>query len=362
MKCLGLFALGAIALLASIVIPWIYPQLLCRLNSQACPISYSIRRLEQFLQQQKWQAADQETYRLLVKAAQTVEQQSPSNGSRQGHDFKDRWLTPERMLKVPCNSMQEIDRLWVQYSQDRFGLSVQQRLWADLLNHPEPLYDPFKAMQIRLGWLKPNGSSVAYAQYPFSLDAPPGQYPSLTLVDNGQPGVMLTMRFNPILLFHRAKVCLTDPAPETHPVPLQSARAVDYSRLKILLKNQEWILAGTETELKLAAAGGRQSAFDFFSLQDFAQLPCQDLQTVDRLWSRYSRGRFGLSIQRQIWDRMSIPGAPSSSQGKFAAVIGRDKTYAYDTSLSQVNVGHFPRLSGGFSRDRFFARLQVCGL
>ncbi|WP_228042591.1 MULTISPECIES: GUN4 domain-containing protein [unclassified Tychonema] len=61
------------------------------------------------------------------------------------------------------------------------------------------------------------------------------------------------------------------------------------------------------------------------------QLPCPDLQTVDRLWLHYSQGRFGFSVQKQIYasvkgdcirfgDRVNWPAynsATASGQLKF---------------------------------------------
>ncbi|NCQ04890.1 MAG: GUN4 domain-containing protein, partial [Cyanobacteria bacterium] len=32
--------------------------------------------------------------------------------------------------------------------------------------------------------------------------------------------------------------------------------------------------------------------------------PCQDLQTIDQLWVKYSKGKFGFSIQKRIYQSL----------------------------------------------------------
>ncbi len=36
--------------------------------------------------------------------------------------------------------------------------------------------------------------------------------------------------------------------------------------------------------------------------KDWLEFPCKDLHTIDQLWVKYSDGRFGLSIQKTIWE------------------------------------------------------------
>ncbi|MCT7985408.1 GUN4 domain-containing protein [Laspinema sp. A4] len=39
---------------------------------------------------------------------------------------------------------------------------------------------------------------------------------------------------------------------------------------------------------------------------DIKNISCQDFQEIDNLWIRYSKGRFGYSIQRQIWKKHGL--------------------------------------------------------
>lgn len=35
--------------------------------------------------------------------------------------------------------------------------------------------------------------------------------------------------------------------------------------------------------------------------EDIDNFHCQDLRTIDQLWTKYSKGRFGFSVQKHIW-------------------------------------------------------------
>ena len=37
------------------------------------------------------------------------------------------------------------------------------------------------------------------------------------------------------------------------------------------------------------------------SIEDVENFPCQDLGTIDKLWVKYSGGKFGFSVQKQIY-------------------------------------------------------------
>ncbi len=84
---------------------------------------------------------------------------------------------------------------------------------------------------------------------------------------------------------------------------LSSERGVDYTKLRDLLKAGKWREADEETLAVIIEAGNRENSgyFDINSLENF---PCTDLRTIDYLWVRYSKGRFGFSIQKRIWESL----------------------------------------------------------
>ncbi|NJR67007.1 MAG: transcriptional regulator, partial [Leptolyngbyaceae cyanobacterium CRU_2_3] len=45
---------------------------------------------------------------------------------------KQYYLGLEDIREFPCEDLRVIDRLWVQYSNGRFGFSVQKRIWLEV--------------------------------------------------------------------------------------------------------------------------------------------------------------------------------------------------------------------------------------
>jgi GUN4-like/ARM-like repeat domain, GUN4-N terminal len=85
-------------------------------------------------------------------------------------------------------------------------------------------------------------------------------------------------------------------------VPLISSRGIDYTQLQKLLAQQEFQAADkltTEKLCELAGADAVKRKWIYFT--EVEQLPSIDLHTIDTLWSIYSEGKFGFSIQREMW-------------------------------------------------------------
>jgi hypothetical protein len=81
---------------------------------------------------------------------------------------------------------------------------------------------------------------------------------------------------------------------------LSSEKGIDYTRLRDLLKAQDWKTADRETYEVMIRAVGKKSG-DWFTSNELLNFPCADLLTIDRLWVKYSKGRFGFSVQKQIY-------------------------------------------------------------
>lgn len=85
-------------------------------------------------------------------------------------------------------------------------------------------------------------------------------------------------------------------------VPLRSTMGVDYTTLQKLLSRQEFQAADkltTEKLCELAGADAIQRKWIYFT--EVEQLPHIDLHTIDTLWRLHSAGKFGFSIQREMW-------------------------------------------------------------
>ncbi|MBO0348765.1 GUN4 domain-containing protein [Phormidium pseudopriestleyi FRX01] len=111
--------------------------------------------LRDLLTAKKWKQADEETRTLLCQAAGKYPR---------GYLFED------DIAKMPCEDLQMIDLLWVNYSDARFGFSIQSRIY-------EGVGKDYGALCDRIGW-KTYNPSVPYEGIQFNLKAPIGHLPS----------------------------------------------------------------------------------------------------------------------------------------------------------------------------------------
>jgi hypothetical protein len=101
---------------------------------------------------------------------------------------------------------------------------------------------------------------------------------------------------------------------------LRSEKGIDYSTLRDLLKAEKWREADKETYNTMIRAVGKQPG-DYFTSDELRNFPCADLLTIDRLWVKYSEGKFGFSVQKRIWQEC---GSPSSGKAwdEFCVRVG----------------------------------------
>lgn len=148
---------------------------------------------------------------------------------------------------------------------------------------------------------------------------------------------------------------------------LTSAVGVDYSKLRNLLATGKWQQADHETWVVLCQATGKLPGH-YLQASDVDQLPCQDLQTIDQLWVKYSQNRFGFSVQKQIYEQ-----AAGGEYDVFCEYVGWPtyRPQVLDTLLKfslKAPAGHLPsrRWIGGYCwwrhARRIAAKLEECGI
>lgn len=89
---------------------------------------------------------------------------------------------------------------------------------------------------------------------------------------------------------------------DTDIVLLKSERNIDYSPLEELLRAQDFQAADKMTLEKLCElAGVEATQRKWLYFTEVENFPVSDLHTIDKLWRNYSEGKFGFSVQREIW-------------------------------------------------------------
>lgn len=85
-------------------------------------------------------------------------------------------------------------------------------------------------------------------------------------------------------------------------VPLKSERGIDYAQLQQLLISQDFQASDRLTlRLMCQLAGDLALQRKWLYFSEVENFPITDLQTVNTLWLVYSEGKFGFSVQREMW-------------------------------------------------------------
>ncbi|MEL7351964.1 MAG: GUN4 domain-containing protein [Cyanobacteria bacterium P01_A01_bin.116] len=128
---------------------------------------------------------------------------------------------------------------------------------------------------------------------------------------------------------------------------------VDCKPLRNLLKAGDWEAADKETYEVMIRVIGKTSN-NYFTRNELLSFPCKNLLTIDRLWIKYSKSRFGFSVRKKIYVECGAeldgkyPG--DKIWREFAARVGWyvGEYPGLDTLSSQK--GHFPLRLKGTSR------------
>jgi hypothetical protein len=121
-------------------------------------------QLENYLKNQQWYEADEETYRLMITTV----------GKEDGQ-----WFEREELLEFPCEELKAIDGLWVKYSNGRFGFSVQKQIYVECgatLDGKYPGDEIWEEFGDRVGW-RNEGKWLYSFDLKFSISSPQGILP-----------------------------------------------------------------------------------------------------------------------------------------------------------------------------------------
>jgi serine/threonine protein kinase len=119
-------------------------------------------KLESLLEAHQWKEADRETYLVMLQA---VDRQNEG------------WMRAQELSKFPCTVLRKIAQVWEEYSNGKFGLSVQQRIWRSIGSSPGFDIATFCKFGDYVGWRR-NNAWLGYDNFTFSLEAQEGHLPS----------------------------------------------------------------------------------------------------------------------------------------------------------------------------------------
>ncbi|MBP5973093.1 EVE domain-containing protein [Brasilonema sp. CT11] len=140
----------------------------------------------------KWKEADEETANILLKITNRVEKQS---------------LRLEDIEKLPSPMLNEINQLWLDYSNNKFGFSVQKEIYTSLGGNEIYNEELWKSFGRNVGWTDTKEDKwLYYSKLNFDLLSARGHLPALPIwskyrFHRGPRGVaFLSRQYLPITL------------------------------------------------------------------------------------------------------------------------------------------------------------------
>lgn len=143
---------------------------------------------------------------------------------------------------------------------------------------------------------------------------------------------------------------------------LKSARAISYNRLQNLLQSGQWQQANQETE-QLMLKVARRKREGWLNSESIHHFPSIDLRTIDQLWMEYSAGRFGFSVQKQIFEAAKCQESQFMETvdwevgALYGGVVSSEQNSAHLKFELTAPAGHMPMVFGG-EHGWIFERLK----
>ena len=334
-------------------------------------VGMDYRKLRYLLAQGKWKEANKETARLMLAVAKRE---------------RERFLDVEHIDNFPCEDLRTIDQLWIKYSDGKFGFSVQNRIYQ-ILGGTRGYNSDVEKFADKVGWRK-GGHWLYYNDMTFDKKAPEGHLPDRDVLGWGVWVGCIFSRVETCKLFpvqERQPQIIPTPQPVNQEVQLQSSCGMDYRKLRDLLKAGNWKDADEETRWVMLAVAKRKN-IGWLDIEHIKNFSCEDLQTIDHLWVKYSNGKFGFSVQKKIYQ--SLGGTISYDEKVWQSfgdkvgwtIKGIWSSYRNITFDIKAPEGHLPDILNGFSYSIlvqygwvcqqllcgrllwFFSRIETCKL
>ncbi|NES72360.1 MAG: GUN4 domain-containing protein, partial [Okeania sp. SIO2D1] len=128
--------------------------------------------LDNYLEQQQWQCANEETEQILLKMSED--------------GLETDFIDLDDIEKMSVENFKTLDQLWLKYSNNHFGFSIHKEIICfDRLNQEKFNWTPaiINKLGDNVGWRK-EGVWLNYpSQYTFNIHAPLGHLPTFWAID-----------------------------------------------------------------------------------------------------------------------------------------------------------------------------------
>jgi hypothetical protein len=150
-------------------------------------------QLQSFLANKRWKEADIETSNLILKLS--------------GRALLNKLFNVDFNLQnISCQELNTIDQLWVKYSENRFGFTIQESIWQHIIEKRGSRdFAEFDEFTNRVGWSIKEYNKT-YSELTFAINAPEGHLPSFLWMEKTTPLGSAVMDTGDVLFF-RSKQC-----------------------------------------------------------------------------------------------------------------------------------------------------------
>ena len=140
-----------------------------------------------------------------------------------------------------------------------------------------------------------------------------------------------------------------------------------FLKLNSLLQAQDFRAADKETR-KIVLTVAKREKEGWLRIEDAEKFPCKELRSIDQLWLKYSRGKFGISVQQQIYQ--SLGGTKSYDQKVWESMgdrvgwrqAGKHLCYREINFTQTAPSGHLPVCWGNWAGLYFFKDYFLTGI
>ncbi|WP_218651810.1 GUN4 domain-containing protein [Nostoc sp. C052] len=146
-------------------------------------VSGYYQKLDELLQARQWKEADLETAKIIYVISH---KELPKN-SRYRTYLKN-YFGSEYIKVLTKKDLNNINKLWLKYSNGRFGFSVQKRIWKRLGGGSDTTYNSPEIQNKfgdEVGWRK-EGDWVYYSDINYWRTAPSGHLPICLMLNSGK--------------------------------------------------------------------------------------------------------------------------------------------------------------------------------
>ena len=151
-KFLKWVGLGTVSLITPVVVTEIWK-------------GVQLNKLRRLLAANDWEEADNETQEVMIQAIGKKDKKTP--------------YTKYELLNFPCTELHRIDQLWIYYSDDKFGFSVQKKIYESIGGQSDGKNDEgtWEKFGDLVGW-RVNSSWIDKKNVTFDIRySPPGNLP-----------------------------------------------------------------------------------------------------------------------------------------------------------------------------------------